>query len=127
MYIEVTEQSLTFKNDQEATVLIARQQYDKEKKVCVVYLDGEVVSEVASALYDELHALLSVGVGVILDMKKTTFLTPGFMEDLIRLEHKAESGNFDSMPIQNVSKALYDEIRKAGFTKSLDIEQQEDV
>lgn len=127
MIREVTERSLTFKRDDGGLILSALQQFDREANTCTVLLEGEVTGEVSSGLYDELSALLSVGVGVVLDMGKVTFLSPGFMEDLIRLEHKAESGRFDSMPIQNVPRALFEEIRKAGFSNALDIELREDA
>lgn len=128
MIKEVTDYSLTFKREEDgSTILHAKQQLDKEKNVCVVYLKGDVTNKVFSSLTDELYALLSVDVGVILDMKEVTYLSPGFMEALIGLEHRAEQSPFDSMPIQNVSKTLFEEFRNAGFNNSLDIELQEDV
>lgn len=127
MIREVKEQTLAFKKDDGSPILVVRQEMQEEKDTCVVFLDGEITNEVVSGISDELYALMSVDIGVILDFKNVSFLSLGFMEALIKLEHRAEDGRFDSMPIQNVSKSLYDELRKAGFSNSLDIELQEDA
>ena len=127
MIKEVTDQSLAFKKDDGSAILTVQQKLNTDENTCIVFLDGEITNEVFSGLADELYALMSIGLGVILDMKNVSFLSQGFMEALIQLEHRAEHGEFETMPIQNVSKALYDKIREAGFANSLDIELQEDA
>lgn len=92
----------------------------------VVTLTGSLDGNNAYDVYDELDALISVGKGIELEIGDVTHLSGTFESMLITLQQKMEETPFETLPIRNVPRAIYDDLKKKGIAYSLDLSVKEE-
>ena len=68
----------------------------------------------------------SADVGIILDMNDTVYISDAFANLLIQLQIRLENTDYESLPIQNMPKTVYQDLKDHGYIASLDYELKED-
>ena len=121
----VSENTLTFLNDS-GNIVAELIEEKKEDDVWLVYLKGSVGNDCAYDIADELFALISVDAGIILDMSDTDYVSDTFADLLIQLQIRLEKTDYESLPIQNMPKAVYQSLKDHSYITSLDYELKEE-
>lgn len=100
---------------------IASVEEKTEKNHCLIVLSGNVNSDVAFELNEEILTLIALKKDVSIDVENMEYVSATFVDDLIALERKMEKERGKSILISNMRKDIFDELAKDGFVHSLDI------
>ena len=98
---------------------------EKKDNVWLIQLQGSIGNDCAYDIADELFALISVNQGVVLDMNDTTYISSTFAELMVQLQIRMEKTDFDTMPIKNMPKPIFQSLKEMGCIYSLDYELKE--
>ena len=115
---EFTNDSIRFLDKGEEKAMIHEAENDG---VIMITLSGKLSGEVANTLLDEMTALIVAGQGIVVDLEKTTYVSPSVMEVFLRMEKMLEKNN-KFMRISNMSQEIYDEFKARGLHELLEIE-----
>ena len=85
-------------------------------------LKGDLRSETATHIQDELDAFTTVGVKVTIDFKEVTFLAPSVLNALLNSQQLIDFFRHGEIILRNVSDAVYQEMDETGITELLIIE-----
>lgn len=86
---------------------------------------GELRSDAAHPLQDEIEAYATVSVNVILDLQQVTFLSFSVIYALLSCQNRIDSLQKGELRIQNVPEPIYREFDRANVTEMLLIEEPE--
>ncbi|MBQ6513427.1 MAG: STAS domain-containing protein [Clostridia bacterium] len=115
---EYTEDSIRFVLNGAEKAAIKEEAADNIIKIT---LSGELNSEVANTLLDEMTALVVAGQGIVIDLDQTSYVSASMMEVFLRTEKLLEKNN-KFMRIAGMSQKIYDEFKARGLHELLDIE-----
>ena len=97
------------------------QEEEKEDSVLLT-IAGELRSDVAHDLLDELIALATVGVNIRVDFGKVTYITPTVQHVFLRVQQKMDSMGKGTLTLRNLSQTIYHEFESTGTSELLMIE-----
>ena len=89
----------------------------------VMALSGELRSEVANDLYDELVALTTVGANVEVDFSGVTYISSATQHIFLRVQQKMDSMKRGNLLLRNIPDPIYREFEKTGTAGLLMIEE----
>lgn len=98
---------------------------EKKGNIWLIQLQGSLGNDCAYDIADELFALISVNEGFVLDMNDTTYVSSTFAELMVQLQIRMEKTEFDTMPIKNMPKNVFQALKELGCIYSLDYELKE--
>lgn len=86
-------------------------------------LKGQLRSDIAHFIQNELDAFTSIGVRVWLDFKEVTFVAPSFLAALLNAQQLVDFFRKGEITIKNIPNAIYQEMDETGITELLMIEE----
>lgn len=93
-----------------------------EENSVLITLDGQLRSDVAHDVQDELIALTTVGADVVVDFAKVTYISSTTQHIFLRAQQKMDSMGKGSLTLRNMPEAIYREFEKSGTSELLMIE-----
>lgn len=85
-------------------------------------LTGELRSEVAHDLQDELVALTTVGANVVVDMSAVTYISSTVQHVFLTVQQKMDAMSRGTLVLKGMTDAIYTEFDKNGTAELLMIE-----
>ena len=113
-------QSIVFYNANTQVLSILEE--EREDGVLLT-LRGELRSDVAHELLDELTALATVGVQVTLDFAEVTFITATILDVLLTVQQTMDAMGKGSLVLRKLKPDIYHQFEKTGTSELLIIEQ----
>ena len=86
---------------------------------------GELRSDAAHPLQDEIDAYATIGVNVVLDLQGLTFLAYSAIYALLSCQNRIDSLGKGELRLVNVPSSIYQELDRANVTEMLLIEEPE--
>lgn len=86
-------------------------------------LTGELRSESADHIQDELDAFTTVGMKVTVDFGGVTFVAPSFLNALLNSQQLIDFFRHGEIILKNIPEAVYREMDDTGITELLMIEE----
>jgi anti-anti-sigma regulatory factor len=102
------------------TLLVVRE-IEKDGKILIT-LAGTLRSDMEQMFRDELIALISVGMDVILDCKDLQYMANACQDALLFVQQTADGINRGTLTLQNVPEPIYAEFEKTNLHELLMIE-----
>ena len=87
--------------------------------------EGKLRSEITHDFFDEMQALISVGLNVELNLSKVSYVSNSYMKGLIALQQKAEKTD-KTIKIVNPSESMKEMLESTGAYALLWIEEEDD-
>lgn len=112
-------ESIIFTDGQEHILTITEQETENGILMC---LSGQLRSDVAHDVYDELVALTTVGANIVVDFKEVTYIAPTLQNTLLIVQQKMDSMGKGTLLLRGMSKEIYREFEKSGEADLLMIE-----
>ncbi len=88
----------------------------------LIKLKGELRSEAAHHIQDELDAFTTVGVRVNLDFGEVSFISPSVLNALLNSQQLIDHFRRGEIVLKNIPDAVYREMDETGITELLMIE-----
>lgn len=85
-------------------------------------LKGQLRSDTAHFIQNELDAFTTVGMKVWLDFKEVTFAAPSFLSALLNAQQLVDFFRKGEIVLKNIPDAIYAEMDETGMTELLMIE-----
>lgn len=111
--------SIVFRNGSLTVLTIEESETDNG---IVMALKGELRSDVAHELMDELTALATVGVGILVDFSGVTYITSTILDVFLSVQQLMDSIKKGSLVLCKMPSAIYQEFEKTGTAELLLIE-----
>lgn len=86
-------------------------------------LKGQLRSDTAHFIQNELDAFTTVGMKVWLNFKEVTFAAPSFLSALLNAQQLVDFFRKGEIVLQNIPDAIYAEMDETGMTELLMIEE----
>ena len=112
--------SIVFYND--STQVLSIKEEENENGVLMT-LVGELRSDVAHELLDELTALATVGVNIVLDFEGVTFITSTILDVLLTAQQTMDSLGKGTMLLQKLQPEIFRQFEKTGTSELLMIQE----
>lgn len=98
--------------------------HEKEtEKSIVLVMKGELRSDAAHDVLDELIALATIGADLVVDLKEVTYIAPTTQHVFLRVQQKMDAMKKGSLTLKNFSDTLYREFEKTGVSELLAFEK----
>ena len=91
--------------------------------VVKILLQGELRSDVAHALQDDLIAMVTAGKNIILDFSGATYIAPSIQYALQMIQHKIDTLKKGSLLLRKLPESIYQELEQTGASEQLMIEE----
>lgn len=104
-----------------ATQFLTIKESDTENGILLT-LVGELRGEVSHDLLDELVSFVTVGVKVVVDCEKVTYIAPSNEQVFLDTQHKIDDMKKGDLTIRNLPPNIYQEFHKNGTPEVLKIE-----
>lgn len=88
----------------------------------LMVMKGQLRSDTAHFIQNELDAFTTVGVKVWLDFKDVTFVAPSFLAALLNAQQLVDFFRKGEVVLKNIPDAIYQEMDRTGITELLMIE-----
>lgn len=96
---------------------------EKETEEAIqLFIAGELRSDVAHDLLDELIALATVGANVSIDLEKVSYITPTIQHVFLRVQQKMDSMGKGTLTLRKIPQTIYKEFEATGTSELLMIE-----
>ena len=112
--------SIVFLNG--TTHVLTIREEEKENGVLMT-LQGELRSDVAHELMDELTALATVGVNVVLDFAEVTFITSTILDVLLTVQQTMDTIGKGSLLLRKIPDKIFEQFEKTGVSELLLIQE----
>lgn len=89
----------------------------------LMVLKGQLRSDTAHFIQNELDAFTTGGIKVWLDFKEVTFAAPSFIKSLLDAQQLVDFFRKGQIVLRNIPDFLYDEMDESGITELLMIEE----
>lgn len=109
--------------DGTATVLAVQETMTEQG--ILMKLSGELRSDVAHDIQDELIALTTVGADVLVDFEQVCYITPTTQHIFLRAQQKMDAMGKGSLTLCNLPDVIYREFEKTGTSELLMILDRE--
>lgn len=87
-----------------------------------VYLGGQLKTNYVHEFSDELMALVSIGMNLILDFSAVTYMSSHFMKALLTIQQAMDKKDAAEIKLVKIPDNIYQEFEKTGFSELFDIE-----
>lgn len=87
-----------------------------------VYLGGQIKTAYVHEFSDEMLALVSIGMNIILDFSAVTYMSSYFMKALLSVQQTMDKKDTVELKLVKLPDKIYEEFEKTGFSELLDIE-----
>lgn len=111
--------SIIFRNGSVTVLTIEEKETDNG---IVMTLNGELRSDVAHELIDELTALATVGVRILVDFSGVTYITSTILDVFLSVQQLMDSMGKGSLVLCKMPAAIYQEFENTGTAELLLIE-----
>lgn len=111
--------AIVFKNGSAPVLTI--EESETENGVLMV-LKGELRSDVAHELADELTALATVGINIVVDFAEVTYITSTILDVFLTVQQLMDSMNKGTLALRKLPDDIYREFEKTGTSELLMIE-----
>ena len=111
--------SIIFRNGSATVLTIEENETDNG---IVMVLNGELRSDVAHELLDELTALATVGVSIVVDFAGVTYITSTILDVFLSVQQIMDSMHKGSMTLCKLPGEIFDEFERTGTAELLQIE-----
>ncbi len=88
-----------------------------------VYLGGQLKTAYVHEFSDELLALVSIGMNIILDFSEVTYMSSYFMKALLTVQQTMDRKDAVELKLVKLPDNIYEEFEKTGFSELLDIDR----
>ena len=85
-------------------------------------LAGELRTETAHDIQDEMIALTTVGANIVVDMAGVTYISSSVQHVFLTVQKKTESMNRGALTLRNLPEAVYQEFYRTGVSELLMID-----
>lgn len=92
-----------------------------EEKCVKVYLGGQLKTEYVHEFSDELMALVSMGMNLILDFSEVTYISSYFLKALLIVQQTVDKKDAAELKLVKIPDAIYQEFERIGFSELFDI------
>lgn len=116
---KIEDESIVF--DDGSTIVLTVEEKASEQGI-LMRLDGQLRSEVAHDIQDELIALSTVGANVVVDFEKVNYISPTVQHVFLRVQQKMDEMGKGTLILRKLSKDIYCEFEKTGASELLLIE-----
>lgn len=82
-------------------------------------ISGELRSDVAHDILDELIALATIGADVVVDLKEVTYIAPTTQHIFLRVQQKMDSIGRGSLTLKKPAETVYREFELTGVSELL--------
>lgn len=103
------------------TIVLTVEEKSTDQGVLLL-LNGQLRSEVAHEIQDELIALATVGVNVIMDFGKVSYISPTTQHIFLRVQQKMDTMGKGTLLLRKLPIEIYHEFEKTGASELLMIE-----
>lgn len=104
-----------------STLVLTVEEKETNGKILMA-LKGELKSEAAHHIQDELDAFTTVGVKVILDFREVSFIAPSVLSALLNSQQLIDYFRQGEILLTNIPDTVYQEMDDTGITELLMIE-----
>lgn len=87
-----------------------------------VFIGGELLSETTHEFQDEIMALVSVGMDIIIDLSDVTYIAASYMQALLKIQISIDQNGKGNMKLKNLPLPIQSDFDKTGITELLWIE-----
>ena len=112
--------AIVFYSGQTHILTIAEEELENS---ILLTLQGELRSDVAHELLDELTALATVGAHIILDFAGVTFITSTILDALLTVQQTMDSMGKGSLLLRKLTPQIYHQFESTGISELLMIEK----
>lgn len=88
----------------------------------ILSLNGQLRSELAHDIQDELVALATVGANIVVDFEKVTYISPTTQHIFLRVQQKMDTMGKGTLLLRKLPKEIFLEFEKTGASELLMIE-----
>lgn len=88
----------------------------------LMVLKGQLRSDTAHFIQNELDAFITVGLKVWMDFKEVTFVAPSFLSALLNSQQLVDFFHKGEIVLRNIPDAIYQEMDETGITELLIME-----
>lgn len=89
----------------------------------LITLIGELRSETANELGDELTMLATVGASIVLDFEGVTYIAPNVLGKLLTVQRSMDSMKKGTLLLRRLKPDIYSQFEKHGMSELLDIQK----
>ena len=111
--------SIIFKNGATTVLTINEEETDAG---ILMALNGELRGDVAHELSDELTALATVGVNVVVDFSQVTYITSTILDVFLTVQQLMDSMGKGALVLRKLPDDIYREFDRTGTSQLLNIE-----
>lgn len=111
--------SIVFRNGSVVVLIIEETETDNG---ITMALRGELRSDVAHELLDELTALATVGISIMVDFSEVTYITPTILDVFLSVQQLMDSMQKGVLILRKLPAEIYSEFEKTGTSELLLIE-----
>lgn len=97
-------------------------QEEETEEAILLMIDGELRSDIAHDLLDELIALTTVGANIKVDFEKASYITPTIQHVFLRVQQKMDRLGKGTLTLRKLPQAIYQEFEATGTSELLMIE-----
>lgn len=115
----IEEESIIF--EEESAIVLSIEEKSTEQGILLM-MSGQLRSELAHDIQDELVALATVGVNIIVDLEKVTYISPTTQHVFLRTQQKIDAMGKGSLLLRKLSNEIYREFENTGVSELLLIE-----
>ena len=116
---KIEDNSIVFRNGSAVVLTIVEEETENG---LTMTLRGELRSDVAHELLDELTALATVGVNVVVDFAEVTYITSTILDVFLTVQQLMDSMQKGELVLRKLSAEIYREFEKTGTSELLIIE-----
>lgn len=96
---------------------------ETEEDICIVLeMTGELRSDVAHDILDELIAFATVGADIVVDFKNVTYIAPTTQHIFLRAQQKMDAIGKGTLTLKRLPEMIYHAFEKTGAAELLMIE-----
>lgn len=116
---KIEDNSIVFSNGSDVVLVIEEEETENG---LTMTLRGELRSGVAHELLDELTALATVGVNVVVDFAEVTYITSTILDVFLSVQQLMDSMRKGELVLRRMTDEIYREFEKTGTSELLIIE-----
>ena len=107
--------------DDGTTIVLTVEEKSTDQGILLL-LNGQLRSEVAHDIQDELIALATVGVNIVVDFGKVTYISPTTQHSFLRVQQKMDTMGKGTLLLRKLPIEIFREFEKTGASELLLIE-----
>lgn len=119
IYRKIENDSIVFTDGSSTFLTIQEEETEDAIQLEIV---GELRSDIAHDLLDELIALATVGANIRINFEKVSYITPTIQHVFLRVQQKMDSLGKGTLTLRKLPQTIYQEFEATGTSELLMIE-----